>query len=229
MSDTETDASSYYVTLPSDLNKPTRHGDDVVYDKNQEKLDTFKVWKDDSSPGKIYDPDVAAKYPTLFDYWESELYVIPPIITGLDADYILINLVVERLSEENVMPLYTLRQSGGDETKVFWFLKIADLSILDYYNPELTSYTDKFWNETLLGKLIPFTPLVYVDPNNTEIQSETFKPGYTAIYVRDIKFPSDGDGPFQLVYVSPSFESNNDGPITGALIYKINNEYNPNQ
>jgi len=229
VSDTETDASSYYVTLPSDINKPTRHGDDTVYDKNQEKLDAFKNWKDYSSSDKIYDPDVAAKYSTLFDYWESELYVYPPIITGLDADYVLINLAGERLSEENVMPMYTLRQNGGDETKAFWFLKIADLPVLDYYNPELTSYTDKFWNETLLGKLIPFTPLVYVDPNNTEIQSETFKPGYTAIYVRDIKFPSDGDGPFQLVYVSPSFESDNSGPVTGAIIYKINKEYNPNQ
>jgi len=229
VSDTETDASSYYVTLPSDINKPTRHGDDTVYDKNQEKLDAFKNWKDDSSSGKIYDPDVAAKYPTLFDYWESELYVYPPIITGLDADYVLINLAGERLPEGNVMPMYTLRQNGGDETKAFWFIKIADLSILDYYNRGLESYTDKFWNETLLGKLIPFTPLVYVDPNNTENQSDTFKPGYTAIYVRDIKFPSDGDGPFQLVYVSPSFESDNSGPVTGAIIYKINKEYNPNQ
>ena len=91
------------------------------------------------------------------------------------------------------------------------------------------SYTDKFWNETLLGKLIPFTPLVYVDPNNTENQSETFKPGYTAIYVRDIKFTSDSNGPFQLVYVSPSFERNDAGVMTGAIIYKINKEYNPNQ
>ena len=99
-----------------------------------------------------------------------------------------------------------------------------------FYNPSLTSYTDKFWNETLLGKLIPFTPLVYVDPNNTDNQSDTFKPGYTAIYVRDIKFPTDGDGPFQLVYVSPSFEADKgDGPLTGAFIYKINKEYNPNQ
>jgi len=105
--------------------------------------------------------------------------------------------------------MYTFRQNGGDETKAFWFLKIADLRVLDYYNPGLKSYTDKFWNETLLGKLIPFTPLVYVNPNNTDMQSETFKPGYTAIYVRDIKFPTDGDGPFQLVYVSPSFESGN--------------------
>jgi len=230
MSDAETDASSYYVTLPSDINKPTRQGGDAnVYDVNQHRLDSFKVWKDDVSADERYDPEVAAIYPTLFSYWESELYNYPRIITGLDADYVLINLVGERLSEENLMPMYTFRQNGGDETKVFWFLKIADLPILDYYNPEFTSYTDKFWNETLLGKLIPFTPLVYVDPNNTEIQSETFKPGYTAIYVRDIKFPSDGDAPFQLVYVSPSFESTESGTVTGAIIYKINKEYNPNQ
>jgi len=228
-SDAETDASPYYVTLPSDINKPTRHGDDIVYDKNQEKLDSFKIWKDDSSPSKIYDPDIAAEYPTLFDYWESELYVYPPIITGLDADYILINLAGERLSEENVFEMYTFRTNGGDETKAFWFLKIADLRVLEYYQMDLTSFTDKFWDETLLGKLIPFTPLMYVDPNNTEIQSETWLPGYTAIYVRDIKFPTDGDGPFQLVYVSPSFESNKSGPVTGPIIYKINKEYNPNQ
>jgi len=228
MSDAETDASSYYVSLPSDINKPTRQGGDV-YDINQHKLDSFKGWKNDVSVDERYDPEVAATYPTLFNYWESELYNYPRIITGLDADYILINLAGERLSEENLMPLYTFRQNGGDETKAFWFIKIADLRLLDYYNPGLTSYTDKFWNETLLGKLIPFTPLVYVDPNNTEIQSETFEWGYTAIYVRDIKFPSDGDGPFQLVYVSPSFESDMSGPVTGTIIYKINKEYNPNQ
>ena len=127
------------------------------------------------------------------------------------------------------MDLYTLQQNGGDETKLFWFLKIADLHVLDYYNPELTSYTDKFWNETFFAKLIPFTPVLYVDPDNLERQSETFKPGYTAIYLKDIKFPTDGQGPFQLVYVSPSFERDEVGPLTGPLIYKINKEYNPNQ
>jgi dolichyl-diphosphooligosaccharide--protein glycosyltransferase len=226
-SDAETDASSSYVSLPTDVTDPYRHGDNV-YDKYEEKLDQFKKWKDSSE--KIYDPDVAAKYSTLFDYWESELYVYPPILTGLDADYILINLAVEKLSDENILPMYTMRQNGGDETKAYWFIKIADLPIRDYYNPEFTSFTDKFWNETLLGKLIPFTPLVYVDPNDTSIQSETFKQGYTAIYVKDIKFPPDGDGPFQMVYVSPSFATaKGDEPILGVVIYKINNEYNPNQ
>ena len=226
--DVETDVSSYYVTLPQhDYKRPdgTVSGDTVL-DVNREKLEQFKIWKDDSSPDKIYD---AEKYPTLFDYYESEVYELPPVVTGLDADYIIVNLAVQKLSDANIMDLYVLKQKGGDETKAFWFLKISDLRILDYYNPELTGYSGKFWDETLLGKLIPFTHVVYVDPNNPEIQSETFKPGYTSIYVKNNKFPSDGDGPFQLVYVPPSFEMDASGPLTGPLIYKINKEYNPNQ
>ena len=225
-SDTETDASSYYVSLPDNINKPVTRTDDF-YDKNNHRLDSFKTWKDTGKPGN--DPNVAATYTTLFDYYKSELYSYPVIITGLDADYILINLAVERLSAENPVTMYTMRANGGDETKAFWIIKIADLYLLDYYNTDIVSFTDKFWNETLLGKLIPFSPLVYVDPNNTDNQSDNFKPGYTAIYVRDIKFPSNGDGPFQLVYASPSFEGQNEGAVTGALIYKINKEYNPNQ
>ena len=174
-------------------------------------------------------PGTIEQYSTLFDYWESEVFVMPRLITGLDADYVLINLAAQKLSADNILELYTLRQDGADETKAYWFFKIAGLRVSDYYNPELTSYTDKFWNETFFAKMIPFTPVLYVDPDNAELQSETFKPGYVAIYVKDIKFPSDGQGPFQLVYVSPSFERDDTGPLTGPLIYKINKEYNPNQ
>ena len=246
-SDIETDVSSYYVTLPNDISYPTRHSDDV-YSANENKFDAFKMWEglDDvgraqgqidenksrgitTIPGEIYDPDKISNYPTLFDYWEAEVYSIPPVLTGLDADYIVINLAVSKLSDDNMIDLYVLQQKGGDETKVYWFMKIADLRVLDYYNPELTGYSSKFWDETLLGKLIPFTHVLYVDPVNPEIQSETFKPGYTSIYVKDIKFPRDGNGPFQLVYVPPSFEMDAPGPLTGPLIYKINKEYNPNQ
>ena len=227
-SDTETDVSSYYVTIPNDINQPTRQTDDI-YDPKQNKFDQYESWKNDSSPDKVYDANIASKYPTLFDYWESEVFVLPPILTGLDADYIIINLVAKKLSDDNVMDLYTLEQKGGDETKAFWFMKIADLQVLDYYNRDLQSYKNKFWDSTLLGHLIPFTPIAYVDPNNTEIQSKTFKPGYLAIYAKDIKFPTNGDGPFQLVYFPPSFEKDTAGPLTGPLIYKINKDYNPNQ
>ena len=243
-SDIETDMSSYYVTLPTDISYPTRQTDED-YNVIENKLDAFKHWKELDDVGRAqeqideneargtsivkYDPDKISNYPTLFDYWNAEVYSLPPVITGLDADYIIINLAAEKLPSENIMDLYTLRQKGGDETKAFWFFKLADLRVLDYYNPELTSYTDKFWDDTLLGKLIPFTPVLYVDPDNAEIQSDTFRPGYTAIYLKDVKFPMDEDGPFQLVYVPPSFELDAPGPMTGPLIYKINKEYNPNQ
>jgi dolichyl-diphosphooligosaccharide--protein glycosyltransferase len=157
------------------------------------------------------------------------VYTIEPTLTGLDADYIIVNLAVEKLPDENIQELYTLPQKGGDESKAFWFMKIADLNISDYYNRNMTSYTDEFWDETLLGKLIPFTVVAYVDPDNTELQSETFQPGYVALYVADIKFTTNTDSPFELVYVPPSFEHNNSGPLTGPLIYKINKDYNPNQ
>ena len=182
-----------------------------------------------SSPEKIYDPNIAAEYPTVYDYWISEVYVVPPVLTGLDADYIIVNVAAEKLAEENVLDLYTMKQQGGDETKAFWFMKIADVPVLDYYQRDLQSYTDKFWDETFLGHLIPFTPVAYVDPNNTELQSKTYLPGYLAIYVKDIKFPTNGGGPFELVYVPPSFERDQTGPLTGPLIYKINKDYNPNQ
>ena len=231
--DAQTDASSYYITLPNNILRPTAPTEEIV-DERMAKINTFKEWKDKHdvpyyASDVKYDPDIASTYPTLYDYWESEVYVMPTILTGLDADYLVINLAIEKLPKQNVMDIYLLEQKGGDETKAFWFMKIADLRILDYYNRELSGYTDKFWNETLLGNLIPFTPIAWVDPNDTERQSKTFTPGYLAIYVKNIKFPSDGDGPFQLVYVPPSFERDEPGPITGPLIYKINKDYNPNQ
>jgi dolichyl-diphosphooligosaccharide--protein glycosyltransferase len=238
-SDVKTDVGSYYVTLPNDVTYPTRPTGEE-YTMDDAKFDYFLEWTErrdagqcapsekliDACPAEVSDADIQA-YPKLFDYWESEVYVIPPVLTGLDADYIIINLAAEKLSEDNVIDLYLLNQRGGDETKAFWFFKIAGLGVFDYYGPELTSYTDKFWDDTLFAKLIPFTPILYVDPDNYEMQSETFKPGYIAIYVKDIKFPADGDGPFQLVYVPPSFQIDASGPLTGPLIYKINKEYIP--
>ena len=228
MADAETDVRSYYVTLPTDILQPTKPTE-RIYDEIQIKFDRFEEWQEDSSPNKIYDAGIASTYPTLFDYWVSEVYELPKILTGLDADYVIINLAVSKLSEENNIDLYTLDQRGGDETKAFWFMKMADLHVFDYYNPELTGYSNKFWDETLLGKLVPFTPILYVDRDNTQQQSESYQTGYIPIYVKDIKFPADGDGPFQLVYVPPSFEMDAPGPLTGPLIYKINKEYNPNQ
>jgi len=226
-SDARTDVSSHYVSLPSDITYPTRESDGTL-NTDEYRLEEFNNWKENYQLRDNYDPDVADEYPTLFDYWVSEVYYVP-VFTGLDADYVLINLAVKKLTDDNIMDLYTLKQHGGDETKTFWFVKIADVPVMDYFNTDLGSFTDKFWDETLLGKLIPFTPILYVDPDNTERQSDTYTPGYIAIYVVDVKFPPDGQGPFQLMYSSPSFAMNDAGPLTGPIIYKINEEYIPNK
>ena len=57
-------------------------------------------------------------------------------------------------------------------------------------------YLEKCFHLHLLG---------YVNPNNLHHQSATYVPGMIAIYEKDIKYPSDGNGPLRLVYASSSF------------------------
>ncbi|SVD05350.1 uncharacterized protein METZ01_LOCUS358204, partial [marine metagenome] len=51
-------------------------------------------------------PGTIEQYSTLFEYYESEVYVLSPELTGLDADYVIINLAVQKLPSENIMDLY---------------------------------------------------------------------------------------------------------------------------
>jgi dolichyl-diphosphooligosaccharide--protein glycosyltransferase len=93
-----------------------------------------------------------------------------------------------------------------------------------FHPDEFGTPNDRFWDETLLGKLIPFSPVVYLDPIN-QTESRTYQPGYVTLYVKDIKFPSNSDGPFKLVYSSPTFNRTDAGPMISILIYEINKDY----
>jgi len=119
---------------------------------------------------------------------------------------------------------YTLR-GGGDESKKQWFMRIAGYDISKYLHSDGISGTDFFWNETLLGKMTPFSLLGYVNPNNMNQQSETFVPGMIPIYEKDIKFTVDGDGPLRLVYASSSFSEEKIGPMIGVFVYEVNKDY----
>jgi len=46
---------------------------------------------------------------------------------------------------------------GGEESKFYWMAKIAGLNVNEYVDKELRP-TAKFWEETLLGRMIPFSP-----------------------------------------------------------------------
>jgi len=141
----------------------------------------------------------------------------------MDADYIVVFVAGEIINQGQDEPLYVLN-GGGDESKKQWFMRIAGEPLQKYVYPDGSSGTDYFWNYTLLGKLFPFSPLGYIDPRNIDTQSQTWKPGLTPVYSKDIKYPTNGEGPFRLVHGSPSFV-NEDRVLLGVFIYEINDNY----
>jgi dolichyl-diphosphooligosaccharide---protein glycosyltransferase len=148
------------------------------------------------------------------------------ILRDMEADYFLIFVAGNRLSSDSLdgQALYFLN-GGGDESKKQWFMRIAEEPLPKYLYDDGISGTDYFWNETLLGKMIPFTPVIYVNQNNQ--QSNSYQSGLTPVYVKDIKLPIDGDGPFRLVYTSPSFDVEKGQSVIGVFIYEVNKDYVP--
>ena len=143
---------------------------------------------------------------------------------GLDSDYILIYLASQKFESTDGVSLYDL-QGGGDESKFQWFLAIAGEDKGKYVESDGTTPTPYFWDNTLLGQLIPFTPITYVDPE-TMAQYDSYKPGSSALYMKNIKL-LDPDGPFTLVYASPSFsdKTQGHGVLSTILIYKVNHDF----
>ena len=205
------DVSPYYITLP--------------FNPEERKIDVFKRWQNTPHTQELIDPEKLSQYSTLYDYFESEVYNLDAVFTGLDADYVLTLVVAEKFDESLAsVPLYSLGPAG-DETKKVWFARIAEQNLGLLFHPdEFGTPNDRFWDETLLGKLIPFSPAVYIDPIN-QTESRTYQPGYVPLYVKDIKFPSNSDGPFKLVYSSPTFNRTDAGPMISILIYEINKDY----
>jgi dolichyl-diphosphooligosaccharide---protein glycosyltransferase len=144
----------------------------------------------------------------------------------MEADYFLIFVAGQRLEVDyENQPLYIL-SGGGDESKKQWFMRIAEEPLPKYVYSDGISGTNYFWDETLLGKMIPFTPIVYANLQTNE-QQLMYQPGFSPIYVKDVKLPLNEDGPLQLVYASPSFDVEKGGKLIGIFIYKINKDYVP--
>ena len=148
------------------------------------------------------------------------------MLTDMQADYVVVFVSGQRLAVDNDdQALYVLR-GGGDESKKQWFIRIAEEPLPKYLESDGMSGTDYFWNETLLGKMFPFTPLAYVN-FQTNQQSATYQPGFTPVYVKDIKYPSDSNGPLRLVHASPSFDAGKGQPMIGVFIYQVNKDFVP--
>ena len=143
-------------------------------------------------------------------------------LTDMEVDYVLVYIAAQKLSNDNYSPLYALG-GGGDEDKKYWLLRIAEMPLQEYLYSDNATGTEKFWNSTLLGKMIPFTPLGYLDLSEYS-QAEDYQSGYV-LYLKDIKYDSNSNEPLQLVYTSPSFDRISEGEVSGIIIYKINKEY----
>jgi len=143
-------------------------------------------------------------------------------LTDMEVDYVLVYIAAQKLSNDNYSPFYVLG-GGGDEDKKYWLLRIAEMPLQEYLYSDNATGTEKFWNSTLLGKMIPFTPLGYLDLSEYS-QAEDYQSGYV-LYLKDIKYSSNSNEPLQMVYTSPSFDRISEGEVSGIIIYKINKEY----
>lgn len=147
------------------------------------------------------------------------------IAQDLKSDYIVVYIVGQRFSGINGSELYVLG-NGGDESKKQWFIRIGGFDENRYLEQDGFTPTPFFWNSTLLGQLIPFTPVSYI---LNGAPSAEYQPGAMAIYSKDIKYPQNAtaEQPLKLVYSSDSFRSNTPGLFFAVLIYEVNHNYVP--
>ena len=148
------------------------------------------------------------------------------ILKEMDADYVLVFLSVEKINSNLENKLYVLG-GGGDESKVLWFARIAELPMENYVKFDNTIAiqhgTNYFYEQTMLGKMIPFTTVLYYNPDTQE-NSAIYKPGFVQIVSKNIKYDSDND-PLKLVYASPSFMKEKQGIMQVVLVYEVNKNY----
>ena len=144
------------------------------------------------------------------------------ILKEMNADYVVIFLSAQKINDNLDDKLYVLGP-GGDESKAPWFAKIGGFPVERYYESDLSTNNNYFDDQTMLGKMIPFTTAVYYNPQTQE-NSLSYKPGFVKIVSQNIKYASDDD-PLKLVYASPSFMNEKGGPMNIVLVYKVNKNF----
>ena len=144
------------------------------------------------------------------------------MLKEMNADYVVVFLSAQKINDNLEDKLYVLG-GGGDESKVVWFARIAELPVEKYLKSDGITGTNYFHEQTMLGKMIPFTTAVYYNPDTQE-NSAIYKPGFVEIVSKDIAYDSDND-PLKLVHASPSFMNEKGGPMNIVLVYEVNKNY----
>ena len=148
-------------------------------------------------------------------------------LQDMGADYFVVFVAAQRFEVDGAQnqAIYALN-GGGDESKKHWFMKIANEPLGKHLHSDGSSGTEHFWNETLLGQMIPFELAGYVN-FQTNQQSLSYQPGFTAIYQKNIKLSENENGPLKLVHYSPSYDVGKGGAVVGVFVYEINDNYVP--
>ena len=152
------------------------------------------------------------------------------LLNEWDTDYVVIFIATQKLDAkaDDGRSFYVLN-GGGDESKKPWIMKIAEVEPIEkYLHSDDATGTDYFWNETLLGQMIPFNTELYYN-DYTEQVSENYIYGYIPISLKNIKYGSNSDTPLNLVYASSSFITEQTETETAVLVYKINKNYTPSK
>jgi dolichyl-diphosphooligosaccharide--protein glycosyltransferase len=146
------------------------------------------------------------------------------LLTAWDVDYVVVYVAAQRLSGDwNGDSLYALN-GGGDESKKSWLMRIANVELSKYLESDGRTATNYFWNETLLGKMIPYNTLVYYN-EKYEQSYEIFQNGSIPISILEINYNDDGNYPFKLVHTSPSFNNKNIDRFNAVFVYEVNKNY----
>jgi len=144
------------------------------------------------------------------------------MLKEMNADYVLVFVSAQKINDNLEDKLYVLG-GGGDESKVIWFARIAEFPAGKYLKPDAITKTNYFDEQTMLGKMIPFTTALYYNPGTQE-NSAIYKPGFVQIVSKDIEYDSDND-PLKLVYASPSFMQEKGRPMNMIFVYEVNKNY----
>jgi len=148
------------------------------------------------------------------------------LLTAWDVDYVVVYVAAQRIDGNYDGNSLYLLNGGGDESKKSWFMRIADVELSKYLESDGKTATSYFWNETLLGKMIPYNIILYYNEENQQ-QSQIFQNGFMPLSILEINYADDGNYPLKLVYSSPSFTNKNIDRFNAILVYEVNKNFIP--
>jgi len=146
------------------------------------------------------------------------------MLQEMEADYVLVFVAAQKVDGNFGGDSIYLLNGGGDESKKSWFMRIGDVDLSKYLESDRRTGTSYFWNETLLGQMIPYNIITYYHEENKQ-QSEVFQNGFIPISVLEINYTDDGNYPLKLVHTSPSFTNKNIERFGAVLVYEVNKNY----